>query len=175
MIVESDAAERAMQRTMRNLTQAKGEVVGLVSSWAANAYAAAPKDTTRMAHTVSQIEPIRAADGDVGFGAGPFDKLGYPTSDAPRGLISQFVQDNPDLRGTMPPVPRAAWWFLARGGKEKLKVERMGQKPAYWQAVQEQMVPSKDGGILKTIPYITLANESIRHIVRRIDNLLRNP
>lgn len=175
MIVESNAAERAMERTMRNLTQAKGEVVGLASSWSANVYASAPKDTTRMAHTVSLIEPTNVVGDDVGFGVGPFDRLGYPTNNAPRGLIGRFVQNNPDLRGAMPPVPRAAWWYLARGGKEKLKVERTGEKPAYWQAVQEQAVPSKDGGILPTIPYITLANNAIRHIVKRIDDLLGHP
>ena len=51
----------------------------------------------------------------------------------------------------------------------------MAEKPAYWQAVQEQAVPSKDGGILPTISYITLANNAIRHIVKRIDDLLGHP
>lgn len=177
MIVESNAAERAMERTMRNLTQAKGEVVGLASSWSANVYASAPKDTTRMAHTVSLIEPTNVVGDDVGFGVGPFDRLGYPTNNAPRGLIGQFISAYPAERGTKPPkgLERASWWYLTTAGKKILRGTRMAEKPAYWQAVQEQMVPDMDGGILPTIPYITLANNAIRHIVKRIDDLLGHP
>ncbi|MCB0202152.1 MAG: hypothetical protein KDI03_18950 [Anaerolineae bacterium] len=177
MIIQSDAALRALERTSKNLTTARAEVNVLAREWSDNVFAYAPKDTARMANTVSKIEVTGTSGVDVSIGVGPFRELGDPTSNAPRGLIGQFISAYPAERGTRPPkgLERASWWYLTTAGKKILRGTRMSNKPRWWQAVQEQTVPSKDGGVLRTTPYITMANNSVQYIIQRIDDLLGRP
>lgn len=170
--VQTDEALRHMQDMAQNSTKVEGAVLDAGHAYSAAIYGYAPKDTTRMAQGVSKIEQ-QSTTASVRIGVGPFSAIGAPTGEAPRGQIASFIAANPSLRGRPPDTPRGAWWTLAKAGKDKLKSERMGSKPAYWQAIQEQRVPTQDGGILSTIPFISMANSAIQSYIRRIENLMR--
>ena len=170
--VQTDEALRHMRDAADAAYKMDGAVLNLGWEYSNFIYDYAPKDTTRMAQGVSKIETNISASG-LTVGVGPFSAIGAPTDEAPRGQIASFIAANPSLRGRPPETPRGAWWTLAKAGKEKLKSERTGSKPAYWQAIQEQRVPTQDGGILSTIPFISMANHAIQSYIRRIENLLR--
>ncbi len=171
--IQTDEALRHMQDMKLKSAIAEDVVldVGRVYSQFISSFA--PKKTGWMAMNASEIVHQKGAN-SITVGVGPFSKLGYPTDSAmPKGQIASFIAANPSLRGSPPDTPRGAWWTLAKAGKDKLQSERMGRKPRYWQAIQEQRVPTQDGGILNTAAFISVANSVIQSYISRIQRLLR--
>lgn len=171
--VQTDEALRHMQDMAQNAAKVDNEVVAAGRQYSAYIADFAPKKTGWMAANASEIVQHGGSD-SVTIGVGPFSKLGYPTDSAmPKGQIASFISRHKKLRGHIPSSPRGAWWALAKEGKDKLLDERTGRKPRYWQAIEEQQVPDRDGGILDTTPFISMANNAIQSAIRRIENLLR--
>lgn len=171
--VQTDEALRHMQEMVENSGKVNGEILALGREYSGHIANFAPKKTGWMALNASEIVQQNGAD-SVTVGVGPFSKLGYPTDSAmPKGQIASFISRHKKLRGHVPSSPRGAWWALAKEGKDKLLEERTGRKPRYWQAIEEQQVPDRDGGILDTTPFISMANNAIQSAIRRIENLLK--
>lgn len=122
----------------------------------------APRDTGYMATYVSAPSFI-SSDGEfVGYGAGSYDRIGDPGKRAKKGTIKTFVKDYPNLRGHRPMISTAAWWYLSKAGKDKLRSSRLhdsygGGKPAYWYAIARGLVPDASGGTLPANIFVDYA------------------
>lgn len=171
--VQTDGALLRMRDAADAAHKMDGEVLNLGWKYSSFIYDYAPYKTGWMVTNASDIETNFGSSG-LTVGVGPFSKLGYPTDSAmPKGQIASFIRRHKKMRGHVPSNKRAAWWALAKEGKDKLLEERAGRKPRYWQAIQEQQVPDRDGGILNTVPFISMANNAIQSYIRYIEDLLR--
>lgn len=151
----------------------------LASTFASEIQSGAPRNTNLLVVAAS----ITEHKGTIGKGTytasvGPFRLLGYPSDVAPRGTIKQFVKEhkgNRGITGGMPPTPRAAWWYLAKAGRDNLLTGRLsgrygmaGARPRYWQALHEGKVPSFTGGVRPRNTFISDAHAAAfaRYVAR---------
>lgn len=159
-------------RAVRDLPRAADKVADVFQG---TLVAEAPRKTGLLVLNAS-VRDERGAHGTDRYSVsvGPFSRLGYPTDKAPSGRIKSFVnahKKDREIRGTMPPVPSAAWWYLTQKGKGTLLADRLagkygmaGGKPRYWQALVDARVPDKFGGMRPKQTFLEDAHLAARYI-----------